>query len=754
MKRFIPRHSEPATAPVTRRLLPLISLRRISAPLAITALLSGFAFAQAPAPSASGTASAKDPHSPANIGRSEVVEYLDAMASKDTAARHAAIETITTRQAAQQRQTEVRRKILSLLGQLPARTPLNAKTLGVTHAEGFRIEKILFDSQPGLHVTALLYIPDTGTESHKFPAILMAPGHSPAGKAGDYFTAATFARNGFVVLSYDPIGQGERLQYPDPNHPGTSLATRPTGEHGEAGLQPTLIGDAVARYFVWDAMRAIDYLAQRPEVDPTRIGAFGCSGGGAMTALTAGLDPRVAAAGVACYNTSFDALLASIGPQDGEQSIPGFIADGLDFPDWIELVAPRPYAAIATYSDMFPFSGALTTVSEARHFYSFFDKSALGTASGEAHSQDPSALTAPALNADTPNTVSLRAPLQFITGPGHHGALAPIMGNIVSFFLRNLQPGSDASHPFLLPPPVRGAPNGLPIGALQVTPTGQVATSYPGAATVFSLNKERAERVIRRRGPALTGQNLALAVRKVTGAVAKPSATNENSELLHAPSGAILLNSEGSVHLRGALSVPHTPGRHPAVLMLVPNSILGEDAIARANKAKFDSLAAAGNLVLAITPSPSPPGSDDMKSPILGPFYLLGLRAQLVGRTLLGMRVDDVINTVSYLARRPDVDASQITAVGSGHMGLVLLHAAVLDSRLKHITITHTLSSYCSLVAAPLPIGAPEDILPGVLRVYDIPDLVRALGPRLTETDPLQGTDDLSEDSTPLASLR
>ena len=87
----------------------------------------------------------------------------------------------------------------------------------------------------------------------------MAPGHAASGKAGDYAMAATFARNGFVVLSYDPIGQGERLQYLDPKnatkmqagdpYPGVSLATRPTGEHGEAGLQPTLIGDAVARYF-------------------------------------------------------------------------------------------------------------------------------------------------------------------------------------------------------------------------------------------------------------------------------------------------------------------------------------------------------------------------------------------------------------------------------------------------------------------------------------------------------------------------
>jgi hypothetical protein len=142
-----------------------------------------------------------------------------------------------------------------------------------------------------------------------------------------------------------------------------------------------------------------------------------------------------------------------------------------------------------------------------------------------------------------------------------------------------------------------------------------------------------------------------------------------------------------------------------------------------------------------------------MKSPLLGPFYLLSLRADLVGRTLLGMRADDVIRAADFLAARPDVEPSQIAAVASGHLGLVLLHAAVLDSRLQHLSVDHTLSSYRSLLEAPLPIGAPEDILPGVLRHYDIPNLVQLLGPRLTETSPLDGSEDLSQSSAPLRTL-
>ena len=156
------------------------------------------------------------------------------------------------------------------------------------------------------------------------------------------------------------------------------------------------------------------------------------------------------------------------------------------------------------------------------------------------------------------------------------------------------------------------------------------------------------------------------------------------------------------------------------------------------------ALADAGTAVLVIAPRPSPPGTEETKSPLLGPFYLTELRAELVGKTLLGLRVDDVISAVNFLSHGTTPDPNRISVQASGHLGLVLLHAAVLDPRLKHITIDHTLESYDSLIKAPLPKGTPEDILPGVVRRYDLPDLVRALGPRLTLNGPPFGSDDLS----------
>ncbi|MGD0480093.1 MAG: acetylxylan esterase [Terracidiphilus sp.] len=700
---------------------------------------------------------------PANRGRLQLDEFLDSVAAQDEANRAAAVAAIHTRQQAEARQAKVRSQVLALIGAFPERTPLRAKVVGETKvagengAEGFRIQKLLFESQPNFFVTALLYVPDGDAPGGKRAAIIMTPGHGPSGKAGDAPMAVTFARNGFIVLSYDPIGQGERLQYPDPNKPGASLAAHPTGEHGEASLQPMLIGETFAKYEVWDAMRGVDYLASLPEVDAHRIGALGCSGGGTVTALTSALDTRIAATGTACYITSFDALLPALGPQDAEQSTPRFISSGLGFPDWVELAAPRAYAVLSTYSDMFPFAGARESVIETRRFYALFDPASAGMPEdGAAPSVSPTP-TVPALNADTTNHVALNAKLQWITGPGSHGALQPIMGNIVSFFLRNLQPGADADHPFI---PAGNGPRAamalianIPKDAFQVTTTGQIATSFPGCATVFTLNKKRAAHLVPAHRPDIAFAALGTRIREATGAEAIPGTTKFEADLLTAESGPVAFPSEGGLDLEADLAVPSGAGRHPAILLVVPNSIHGSDPIARANKAKFDALAAQGNLVLAITPRPSPPGTDDMKAPVLGPFYLLSLRADLVGRTLVGLRVDDVIRAMDYLSSRADVDSARISAQASGHMGLVLLHAGVLDRRIRPIEIDHVLTSYRSLLDAPLPTGAPEDVIPGVLLHYDIPDLERALKPRLTESDPLAGTDDLSQDSTPLASL-
>jgi hypothetical protein len=173
-------------------------------------------------------------------------------------------------------------------------------------------------------------------------------------------------------------------------------------------------------------------------------------------------------------------------------------------------------------------------------------------------------------------------------------------------------------------------------------------------------------------------------------------------------------------------------GKHPARLILRDSLDPALESSRAEDIRSLRAMADAGTAVLVIAPRPSPPGTEETKSPLLGTFYLTTLRAELVDRTLLGLRVDDVIAAVNFMQGSTTGDPSQISARASGHLGLVLLHAAVLDPRLKHITVEHALESYRSMIEAPLPVDASEDILPGVVRRYDIPDLVHELGPRLS----------------------
>jgi len=682
---------------------------------------------------------AQAPAAPDNTGRQALTNQLDTLAAQQTAARREVIAQIHNKQQAIIRQHEVRTRLIALLGgPWPEHSPLNPIITGTSGHEGIRIERILFNSQPNFPVTALLYLPQSTT---KLPAILMAPGHSPAGKAGDAAFALAFAHRGFAVLSYDPIGQGERLQYPDPSNPNKTLLKGPTGEHGEAGLQPTLIGDAVARYFLIDAIRATDYLLTRPEIDPTRIGAFGCSGGGLMTALTASLDPRIAVAGVACFTTSYDTLLPSIGPQDSEQSTPNFISSGLDFPDWSELFAPKPYAIIATTEDMFPFAGAQSTEKESRAFYTLFN------------AQDN---------------------LAFITGPGHHGNLRPILPQILDFFTLHLHPtpslntvisteaqrsGETSVLPASAPQRPTGPPQPvLPATDTQVTPTGQVSTSYANTETVFTLNEKRAQQKLPTKR-AQTIAELQHAVKGVTHASGNhppfriipiesetmtqscdpvKSANTKNQIGLCKPSAPFIYDTSTfkaeypDVILTVLELTPKTDKKQSPAKLLLEDSVPSIQDLSHEKDPREKALAEAGNFILAITPRPSPPGTEETKSPVLGTFYLTELRAELTGHTLMGLRIDDTIHAIDYLATRPDVDPNNITAEASGHMALVLLHAAILDPRLKHITLHDLPPTYTEYLHQPIPHDAPQDILPGVLLHYDTPDLIRALGPRVT----------------------
>src|SRR5438270_6595250 len=298
-----------------------------------------------------------------------LLNWMNQIAQKQLDGRDREMTAIHTREDAERRKAVVRSKILEGLGGLPKYDgPLNARVTGHIQADGYVIEKIIYESLPGFYVTANLYRP---SQPGRYPAVLLQAGHTQEGKAEPQWLAANLALKGFVSLAFDPAGQGEREQSYDPQLKAPAAGWS-VNEHIHAGAQASLAGESLTRYFIWDAKRSIDYLLSRPEVDPSRIGAAGCSGGGALTTFIGALDSRLKAVIPACFPNPFRLLFTGDDPHS-EMTLPGHIAAGLDTADFVELSAPTPWLIQATEQDYFTPPGTRMMYEEARRWYKLYD---------------------------------------------------------------------------------------------------------------------------------------------------------------------------------------------------------------------------------------------------------------------------------------------------------------------------------------------------------------------------------------------
>lgn len=286
-------------------------------------------------------------------------------------------DRIGTVAAVRQRQENIRRVVIASLGGLPSSaTPLNPRVTGIVQGDGFRIEKIIFESRPRHYVTANLYLP-LNRPAGRSAAVLFLSGHHDTAKVvAEYqIVCQILARAGLIVLSQDPVGQGERLSYFEPD-----TKTNPVGvgtrDHDYAGVQARFLGDTMARYMLHDAMRGIDYLISRPEVDAAKIGVTGNSGGGTQTSLVMLADPRVAAAVPATFIMNRETYQRTGQPQDAEQIWPGFTGAGFDHEDILLAMAPKPVCVLAVTSDFFPIEGTRRTVTRSRRIWELLDRGA------------------------------------------------------------------------------------------------------------------------------------------------------------------------------------------------------------------------------------------------------------------------------------------------------------------------------------------------------------------------------------------
>src|ERR1043166_2817595 len=293
------------------------------------------------------------------------------------------------------------------------------------------------------------------------PAILYPLGHEQGAKAHSAWqrTLANLARRGFVCLTWDPLGQGERVQFYDEDWHDSKVQAS-TVEHTIIGSQCLLTGSHVAQYTVWDGIRALDYLLSRPEVDGKRVGCTGNSGGGTHTAYISGLDDRIQVAAPSCYITSWKRMLETIGPQDAEQVFPDWLKDGIDYPDFVYAFGGKPYLILSAIRDFFPIGGARATYEEVRRVYTALD---------------------------------LSDRIAMFEADDEHGYTKPRREAAYRWFSKWLQ-GSENDAP---ESPVRLVSE----QELQCTPTGQVKTAFPDGADVYSLNRAAAQQLRAARHP-------------------------------------------------------------------------------------------------------------------------------------------------------------------------------------------------------------------------------------------------------------
>ena len=640
-----------------------------------------------------------------NNGGTLLLDHLIEQAMVYYEIRDKEIAKLTTKSDWMNRQNLVKEKLMKIVGPFPEKTPLNPKITGTIKRDGYRIDKIIYEAMPGYYVTGCLYVPE-GVKG-KVPAIVNVIGHNQEAFRNELYQVINYnlVKKGMMVFAIDPPGQGEHLQYFDPKINFSSIGYTVV-EHSYFGNQCFLSGSSAARYFIWEGIRAIDYLVSRKDVDPERIGVTGFSGGGTITSYLSAFDERVKVSIPCSWSTASRRQLETKGAQDAETEFIRGVEEGITFEDLLEVRAPKPTLLTFVSRDQYlTLQGARESLSEAKKAYR-----AYGMEDNIMISEDDS----------------------------KHWMTPKIRYDIYSFFMKHFD--------------IKGDPSEIEAELfkyeeLNVTPTGQISTSF-GGDMVFDVNKRETEKLIEnlersRKDIDKHLNDVKMKARVVSGYIAPSgegmrSFINGRYQRDGYSVGKYAIIGEGNYPIPFLLFVPgDNVKKHPALIYIHPEGKV-KDA---APGGEIEKLVRMGYVVAAIdvlgigeTKNTASRGAAD------------GYTSVLIGRSIVAIQASDIVRIADHLKICDEVDPSRIGAVGLNEMCLPLIHAAAFDPSISNITLIGSPVSYRSIAMNRIfrigltPTGNsgvnhPYEVnfqwgIAGVLTAYDLPDLIGCIAPR------------------------
>lgn len=607
--------------------------------------------------------------------------------------RDARIASLKNRSEAENYCMEIRSKIASCFN-LPERSGVpDVKITGTFELPECMVEKVIYESRPQFPVTAYFYRP-----KHLIapaPGVLFLCGHTAEGKGCAMYSTCcrTLAGLGYAVLAVDPISQGERLQFTgNINAPGLSGVC--TWEHNMLGKQMWLCGEFFGTWRVHDALCGLDYLLSRSEVDTSRVGVTGNSGGGTLTTWVQSLDPRITMAAPSCYVTSWKRNIENELPADIEQMPPGILGCGCEMGDFILAYAPRPVLLLGQKKDFFDPRGLRETYEQCRKVYAL-----LGAEDN----------------------------LQCFIGPDPHGYTAPNREQMYRFFgeQTGLPVAAKEQEPGFLDP-----------GTMNCTPTGQCA-DMPEYKLVHDLIVEKCAALAAARRPlALDELRRQLAAKLgINTNIAVPYGRNLRPEYFNIrnPNAALFvrLGLETDPGILTILKILTAKDGHyfpdfETMTLYVPHQDSAEelkDRIPGSGIAGVDVRGLGESMALTCdceeTEFFSPYGRD----------YHYNACAFMAGSSLLAERVRDLLGAVAYVKAH---GVKNIQLAGRGIGAIIALTAAVFSDDITSVELFDAPESWNSMACSRVSLW-PHSVMPfGILKITDIPEICQALAGKIT----------------------